>query len=151
LIGKGLGLLTRGDTADGVAAIDRGAELFRTHIGSWVAAGWAHFTAHDYAAARARFERAMALDPNFAETHGGLAVLDIVEGRFEDGARACEVALRLDKNCFGAALAKSLLLQHRGHPQMAQKVINIAMSSPVGLKGETLGQMVASLGRGPRR
>jgi len=151
LISKGLCLLSSGDMRGGIAALDRGAELFRTHIGSWVAAGWAHFTAHDYSAARARFERAMALDPNFAETHGGIAVLDIVEGRMDDAARECEIALRLDRNCFGAALAKSLLLQNRGRPQMAQKVIDIAMSTPVGPGGETLAQMLAGFGGGGRR
>ena len=151
LVGKGLGLLSSGDAAGGIAALDRGAELFRTHIGSWVAAGWAHFTARDYPAARARFERAMALDPNFSETHGGIAVLDAVEGKWDDAARECEIALRLDRNCFGAALAKSLLMQHRGRPQMAQKVLDIAMSAPVGPKGETLTQMLTVFGGGLRR
>jgi len=151
LVGKGLGLLSSGDAAGGIAALDRGAELFRTHIGSWVAAGWAHFTARDYPAARARFEQAMALDPNFSETHGGIAVLDAVEGKWDDAARECEIALRLDRNCFGAALAKSLLMQHRGHPQMAQKVLDLAMSAPVGPKGETLTQMLTVFGGGLRR
>lgn len=150
LVGKGLGLLSSGDTQGGTEALDRGAELFRTHIGSWVAAGWAHFIARDYPAARARFEKAMAIDPNFAETHGGVAVLDAMEGKWGEAKRECETALRLDKNCFGAALAKSLLLQHRGHPQMAEKVINIAMSTPVGPQGQTLAQMLAGFGGRPQ-
>jgi tetratricopeptide (TPR) repeat protein len=151
LVGKGLGLLSSGDMAGGITALDRGAQLFRTHIGSWVAAGWAHFTVGDYPAARARFENAMALDPNFSETHGGIAVINIVEGKWEDAARECDIALRLDRDCFGAALAKSLLLQHRGHPQMAQKIIDTAMSSPVGPNGETLKKMLTSFGGGLRR
>ena len=57
------------------------AELFVSHIGSWVAAGWAHVIAGDRAAGRARFERALALDDRFAETQGALAVLDVVEGQ----------------------------------------------------------------------
>jgi len=150
LVGKGLGLLSSGDTAGGITALDQGADLFRTHIGSWVASGWAHFIARDYPAARNRFEKALALDPNFAETHGGIAVLDVMEGKWDDAARESEIALRLDRNCFGAALAKSLLLQHRGHPQMAQKVINIAMSTPVGPQGQTLAQMLTGFGGRPQ-
>lgn len=146
LVGKGLGLLSCGDPQGGATVLDQGAEQFGIHSGSWMAAGWAYFVARDYPAARLRFEKAMALDPNFAETHGGIAVLDALEGKWEASARECEIALRLDKACFGAALAKSLLLQQRGHPQMAQKIINIAMSTPVGPQGETLAQMVAGFG-----
>lgn len=146
LVGKGLSLLVSGDMDEGAVALDRGAERFRTHIGSWVAAGWAHFIMQDYPTARLRFEKALALDPNFSETHGGLAVLNIVDGKWDQAARECEIALRLDKNCFGAALAKSLLLQHRGHPQIARKVLDVAMSTPVGPKGQTLAQMLAGLG-----
>jgi tetratricopeptide (TPR) repeat protein len=149
LVGKGLSLLSSGDAAGGTAALDRGAELFRTHIGSWVAAGWAYFITRDYAAARERFERAMALDPNFAETHGGIAVLNVMDQRWDDAARESDIALRLDKNCFGAALAKSLLLEHRGHPKMAEKVLHIAMSTPVGPQGQTLVQMLAGFGTRP--
>jgi tetratricopeptide (TPR) repeat protein len=149
LVGKGLSLLSSGDAPGGTAALDRGAELFRTHIGSWVAAGWAYFITRDYAAARERFERAMALDPNFAETHGGIAVLNVMDQRWDDAARESDIALRLDKNCFGAALAKSLLLEHRGHPKMAEKVLHIAMSTPVGPQGQTLVQMLAGFGTRP--
>lgn len=147
LIGKGLSLLAGGDK-DGVQAIDRGAELFRTHIGSWVAAGWGHFLAGDHGAARARFQRALEIDDNFAESHGGLAVLDAMEGRKDDARRQTEIALRLDRNCFGAALAKSLLLEQQGHPQMARKVVDMALASPIGPNGETLTQMLARFGRG---
>lgn len=145
LIGKGLSLLAGGDK-EGVQAIDRGAELFRTHIGSWVAAGWGHFLASNHGAARARFQRALEIDDNFAESHGGLAVLDVIEGHNDEARRQTEIALRLDRNCFGAALAKSLLLQQRGHPQMARKVVDMALASPIGPNGETLTQMLTRFG-----
>jgi tetratricopeptide (TPR) repeat protein len=146
-VGKGLGLLAGGDVAAGTEAIDRGAELFGDHIGSWIAAGWAHYTAGDIAKAKARFERALAIDPNFAESHGALAVIAIAEGRLEDARRSCDIALRLDRNCFGGALAKSMLLDQAGHAQAAQKIRDIAMAAPVGPKGETLLQMLAGMGK----
>jgi tetratricopeptide (TPR) repeat protein len=148
LIGKGLGLLNQGDITDGAKAIDRGAEIFRTHIGSWVAAGWSHFLAGDHDAARHRFERALEIDPNFAESHGGLAVIHAAQGRMEEAARESEIALRLDKSCFGAALARSMILTHRGHPERARKITDVALATPVGANGETLSQMLAIFGRG---
>jgi Tfp pilus assembly protein PilF len=145
-LGKGLAQLAGGDARAGADAIDRGAELFQDHIGSWVASGWAHFINHDYAKARASFDRALAIDANFAESHGGLAVVDVAEGRFDEARRHCDIALRLDKSCFGGALAKSLLLAQAGHAQAAQKVRDIALNTPIGPDGKTIAQALAGFG-----
>jgi tetratricopeptide (TPR) repeat protein len=150
-LGKGLSLLASGQAESAADAIDRGAEMFGTHLGSWVASGWAHFIAGDRAKARASFERAISVDPNFSESHGGLAVLDVAEGRIQAAKRECEIALRLDKNCFGGALAKSLLLQQGGHAQAAQKVREMAMSVPIGVKGQTIAQALAGMAGGKPR
>lgn len=143
LVGKGLGLLALGQIDDGAHAIDKGAELFGDHLGSWVASGWAHFTRGDYAKARTSFERAEAADDTFAETHGGLAVLAILEGNEAEGRRRCEIARRLDKNCFGAALAAILLLEKSGNKAAAQRIRDAAMGMPVGPGGQTLTQAIA--------
>jgi tetratricopeptide (TPR) repeat protein len=150
-VGKGLSLLISGDGVAGAEAIDRGAEIFDTHLGSWIASGWAHFVNGDYKKARASFERALAADPNFSESHGGLAVLDIMEGRLDDARRNSEIALRLDKKCFGGALAKSLMLERSGHPQMAQKVRDIALSTPIGPNGQTIAQALVGFNSGLRK
>lgn len=145
-IGRGLAQQALGQSAPGAEAIDRGAELFGTHLGSWIAAGWAHFVAGDYAKARARFEAAMAVDPNFSENHGGLAVLDIVAGDLASAQRRCDIALRLDKTSFGGALAKSLLLQQRGDTRAAQKVRDMALATPIGPGGMTIARALAGFG-----
>jgi tetratricopeptide (TPR) repeat protein len=147
-IGKGLSQLVTGDIPAGAKAIDRGAELFKTHIGSWVVSGWAHFIAGEYEAARASFDRALAIDDCFAESHGGLAVIDVVQGRDAEAARRCEIALRLDRKCFGAALGKILLLQKGGRTEAARKIRDIALSTPAGPNGETLAQALISFGFG---
>ncbi len=147
-MGKGLGLLVAGDKAAGVEAIDRGAELFGDHIGSWVASGWAHFLAGSNAGARASFERARAIDDNFAESHGGLAVIDVTEGKLDDAARRSEIALRLDRQCFGAALAKSMLLEKGGNAKAAQRIRDIALSTPIGPNGQTIAQALVGFSSG---
>lgn len=143
LLGKGLERLAAGDIFDAAGWLDRSAERFGDHLGTWVAAAWAHYIQGDLQTARTRFETALALDDSFAETHGGLAVIDIAEGRIEEGRRHAEVALRLDRASFGAALATVMLLQHDGKPEMAERVREVAFNVPVGVGGKTLAQALA--------
>jgi tetratricopeptide (TPR) repeat protein len=150
-VGKGLSLLAAGDARSAADAIDRGAALFGDHIGSWVASGWAHFVSGDNVRARECFDRALAIDPNFSESHGGLAVLDILACKIDDAKRSAEIALRLDKNSFGGALAKSLLLARSGHVRAAQAIHDAALSTPIGPGGRTIAREIAAFGMRPQK
>jgi tetratricopeptide (TPR) repeat protein len=143
LLGDGLGRLARGDLA-AAGRLDEAAARFEDHLGSWIAAGWAHYVQGDLAASRTRFETALALDDSFAETHGALAVLDLAAGDRESARRRVEVALRLDRDCFGAALAKSLLLEGEGKAKAAQKVREAALNFPLGPAGRTIARSLAA-------
>jgi tetratricopeptide (TPR) repeat protein len=148
-IGKGLGLVATGDTAGGAAALRKGAEIFGDHLGSWIALGWTQFTSRDLAGARQTFEHALSLDDNFAETHGGLAVLDVAEGNLESATRRADIALRLDRECFGGMLAKLLLAEAKGSAATAQRIWDKAMNVAVGAEGQTLAQAMSGLGLDP--
>lgn len=150
-VGKGLGLLASGDHWAACAAIDRGAQLFESHLGSWIASGWAHFVGGDKAGARASFDRARTIDPNFAESHGGLAVLDTLDGDLAGAERNCEIALRLDPQCLGGILAKSLLPDQSGRGDAARRLREIAMHRKIGPSGQSLAEMLVlfSMGRRP--
>ena len=147
LLGKGLVLLTDNQPEAAVARLDQAAKLFGRHLGSWVASGWTYFALGDRRTSRARFETALSIDDTFAETHGGLAVLDVVEGDLESAQRRVTIALRLDRRCFGAALASSLLLAGRGETAAAQRVRDLALNSAVAPGGRTLAQAIAALSR----
>lgn len=144
LLGKGLGMMSRGDLAGAAVRIDGAAAAFGDHLGSWVAAGWAYYVQGDLATSRARFETALALDETFAESHGALAVLDIAAGDLDSARRRTEVALRLDKNCFAAALAKSMLLDKDGKGKAAQKIREAALNFPLGPDGRTIARALAA-------
>ena len=150
-LGKGLGLMAKGDLTAAAESLDRGAEGFGDHLGSWIAAGWAYFVQGDLATARARFELALALDDTFAETHGALAVLDVMTGEMAGARRRIEVALRLDRQCFSAALAKSMLLAGEGDTAKAEKVREMALNTSVGPTGQTLAQAMVALSAGAAR
>ncbi len=148
-IGKGLGLLAKGDASAGAKAIDHGAEIFQSHIGSWIASGWAHFVNGENEKARASFEKALAIDDNFAESHGGLAVLDILEGKLDEAKRESQIALRLDKRSLGGALAASLLAERAGNPKLAEKIREIALNTPIGPNNQTIAQALVGFGIRP--
>jgi tetratricopeptide (TPR) repeat protein len=145
LLGKGLALLAAGEPAQAAAFLDRAARRFRDHLGSWVAAGWAYYVVGDLEQSRARFETALALDDTFGETHGGLAVLDFAAGETESARKRCDVALRLDRNCFSGALAKSMLLEQDGDPASAQRIRERAMAHPLGASGRTIARALAEM------
>jgi len=145
LLGRGLVLMARGDAAAAASAIDRSAELFERHLGTWIASGWAHFAAGDREGARGIFERALALDDTFSESHGALGVMDFLDGDIASAGRRTDTALRLDRRSFAGALAKTLLLEHDGNPKAAQKVRDIALNTPVGMGGQTIAQAMIAL------
>jgi len=148
LLGSGLGLMAQGKAAEAAQTLTRTAEGFGDHLGSWIAAGWAEFVSGDQAAARQKFERALAIDAAFAESHGSLAVCDVMEGQLDSARRRIEIAFRLDRQCFSATLAKSLLVAAEGDPAAAEKIFQSALSSPITPGGMTLAQAIIGLKAG---
>lgn len=150
-LGKGLSLISDGDLERGIEALRKGAEIFEDHLGSWIALGWTQYMNRDLAGARGTFEHALALDDNFAETHGGLAVLDFAEGKLDEAKRRSDIALRLDKECFGGMLARILLTEANGNPAAAQRLWQKAINMPAGADGKTLAQAMIGMGLNPER
>lgn len=144
-IGRGLSSLVQSDPASAAADLDRGAQQFEKHIGTWIAAGWAHYLSGDVAAATDRFERAMAIDANFAECHGSLAVIDLARGDAASARQRMTTALRLDRNCFSAALAQ--LLMNQGNPERNRQIVEQAFNTPIGESGLTIAGYMAGLSR----
>lgn len=142
-LGIGLVELAERRFAEAADALDHAADALKTHAGAWVAAAWAHLFNGDPGAARIRFERAAELDRGFADAHGGLAVLCVHEGRFDEARRNVAVARRLDASCLSAALADSLLATHAGEIRTAEDIRRAALDRPLGPDGRTLAQALA--------
>jgi tetratricopeptide (TPR) repeat protein len=144
LLGLGSVLLAENQPAQAAEKLDQAGEIFGDHLGSWVAAGWAWFVAGDNARARARFERTLSIDDTFSEAHGGLALIDLQEGRTGEARHRAEIALRLDRQSLGGALVQGLLLESAGDTAAARKIITRAMNAPVGPNGRSIAQVLAS-------
>lgn len=144
-IGLGLAKLASHDSASAAVDLDRGAQQFGDHIGSWIAAGYAHYLSGDIDGAAQRFERACAIDPNFAESQGSLAVIDAARGDRESAQRRMTTAFRLDRECFSAALAKIML--QADNPDLAQQLIEKAFTTPLNESGMTVSSFLAGMSR----
>ncbi|MFD1034609.1 tetratricopeptide repeat protein [Sphingomonas hankookensis] len=139
LVGSGLARIAAGgDLTAAATEIDRGAERFATHPGSWIAAGWTHFLRGDHATARTRFDTALALDDSFAEAHGALGVLDLLAGDAAAARQRLTVATRLDRDCFAAALGHMLGATAVGDAARAQAILDTALHAPIDDAGRTL-------------
>lgn len=143
LTGLGAVLLDEGKPIEAAKNFDKAAKIFDTHLGTWVAAGWAYLIAGDLGNARSRFERVLAIDETFSEGHGGLAVLDVLEGHDTLAERRAEIALRLDRRGLGGALARSMLLEQSGDVHSARRLRTMALEAPAGADGKTIAQMIA--------
>lgn len=150
-VGRGFALLGKGDAAAAAEHLAAGAAEFGDDTGSWIAAGWAQFTAGKTEMARESFEQALAIEPESADTEGSLAVLDVVGGDIDGAERRVEKALALDPNCYTATLAKSLIVSARGDQKGGEALREAALNTPVGPGGLTVARAMATGARPTKR
>ncbi|MCW7540862.1 tetratricopeptide repeat protein [Aquabacterium sp. A7-Y] len=106
---EGLARMRGGQPEEAALALDEAVTLMPDHAGSQLALGWLQLLQKDQARAQACFEAAVAASPAFAESHGSLAVLAVLQGRREDALELIRKAQRLDSTCASAQYAKALL------------------------------------------
>jgi tetratricopeptide (TPR) repeat protein len=81
-------------------------------IATWQVLGWIEIMRGDVTAAQRAFETAHTIDRNFAETHGGLAVVAALQGHEDQARLSVKRALRLDPEALSSRYAEVLLF-HR--------------------------------------
>ncbi|MDP9933596.1 tetratricopeptide repeat protein [Variovorax paradoxus] len=106
---RGFAALLAGDLAGATAAFERALSNMAAHIGTWHGLAWTQIQQGNLPAARTSFEAALALDRNFAESHGGLAVVLAMQQLRQEAEEHAAMALRLDKNNVSGRYANALL------------------------------------------
>lgn len=101
------------------------------HIGTWHVLAWLEIMRGDVAAAQTALEKSLAIDRNFGETHGGLAVVAALQGREEEARSGIKRALRLDSQSKSARYAEMLLLERGGRRAEAQAAFDAMLAMPV--------------------
>lgn len=105
-------------------AFTRATRWMPGHVGTWHGLAWCHVFERDLAAAAAVFETALALDRNFAESHGGVAVVLALQGRREEAEAAVRRAQKLDAQGLAARYAQAVLSGEADDPVRFQQLVN---------------------------
>jgi tetratricopeptide (TPR) repeat protein len=127
-IGLGCIALLESDLPRALEHLNRGVELMRDHVGSWHVLAWAYLLGGDLGNAERAFLQALALNRNFAETHGGLAAVAALRGERAAAERGIETALRLDPACLSGQFARSVLAGRGGNAKQAREIVLAAFS-----------------------
>ncbi|MBK4735681.1 tetratricopeptide repeat protein [Noviherbaspirillum pedocola] len=128
-MGIALARLSAGDIAGGREAFEKTVRLLPGHLGSWNALAWVQMMQNDLDAAQETLEAAMRQDRNFGETHGTLAVLLASRGQWDEARHETDIALRLQPESFAGRFAQTLIIEHRGRPQLSQQMLRQIMEN----------------------
>jgi tetratricopeptide (TPR) repeat protein len=129
----GLGLIKLKDMQLQAAKhdIEVAANQMPDHIGTWHVLAWIHLLLGDVLSAELAFDKALELDRNFGESHGGLAVVAALEGRLSDARLSIKRALRLNPQALSARYAEWLILRQQDRIQEADALLQQVLSRPV--------------------
>jgi len=130
-LGLALVELTQMELPAAKRAIEHATMHLPEHIGSWHVSAWIHIMLGDFFAAKLAFKEALAVDRNFGETHGGLAVIAALQGEEDRAHAGIKRALRLDPQSMSAQFAEMLLLQQHGRHAQAQDVLDTVLARKV--------------------
>lgn len=110
--------------------LDTAVRFMPDHIGTWHMVAWICVLKDDATGARRAFERAYDLDRNFGETHGGLAIADVMDGRLDQAKTGIRRALKLNPECLSARFAEMLILQRAGKKKEAEALVERVLDGP---------------------
>ncbi len=102
------------------------------HIGTWHLLAWTQLILDKTDSARGSFNSALKLDRNFADSHGAIAMMDVLSGDIKQAEENVKRALKLDPRCATGLYAKSLILERQGDNQRAKLIIDKIFSSAEG-------------------
>jgi predicted Zn-dependent protease len=138
----GLAQLLRGRTAEAHEEFRFAVDGQPRHAGGWIAFAWSSIFIGNLAEARSSLAHAMALDRNFAETHGALAVVDALEGHREAAQAGIERASRLDRNSMAWHYAEAVLAgAHHDASRMRARVDDLMATRPDKARFALLGRL----------
>lgn len=140
-------LMGLGDLVQARAAYEQAVRFVPQHIGTWHGLGWCQIAQQDLAGARESMERALTLDRNFAESHGGMAVVDALSGRREAAEASIKRALGLDAGSLSARYAQAVLAGDTADRAAFQRLALRLLGSRAAPLGGTLAEAIGLAGR----
>lgn len=142
---KGFAALLGNDLRGAMDAFQRALAVMGEHIGTWHGLGWTQILSGQLPEARATFETALELDRNFAESHGGLAVVLAMQSEPEQAHEHAELALRLDKGNVSGRYAQALLSGDVKDANDLQRLARRLLGGRTAPLGGDMGQIFAEV------
>lgn len=109
--------------------------LMSNHIGTWHMLAWIEIVLNKLDDAKKCFDKAMVLDRNFSESHGGLAVVAIYQKDLTLAKSLIRKSIRLDPECVSGRYAESLILELEGEGELAKSKVNSILTSSHSAEG----------------
>lgn len=140
----GLVSLLRQDFDRARQQLERATALMPDHVGTWHVLGWIYIFRGDAVAGERIFRHALAMDRNFGESHGGLAVTLAMQSKREEAEEEVHIAQRLDPKSLSAHYASALLRGDTTHPErfaaLTRRVLNTTEAPGGGDLASWIGQ-----------
>lgn len=108
-LGLGLVHAAAGRSADSKEALAKAISCMPSHLGSRHALAWMQLLDKEFDAAEQTFDEALAIDRNFGDTYGGLAILAALRGDRTTAEEHIRTGRRLDKASLNVGFAVTLL------------------------------------------
>jgi len=115
------------------------------HIGTWHVLAWTQLLLADIDAAELSYNKAFELDRNFADSHGGLALIHALKGQTDFAEQSIKRALRLNPDCATAMYAKSILLHDIGDTETSEKLVQKLIQQDPSMQGISPKDFTANL------
>jgi len=136
--GLGFAAMMRRDLPAARERFQQAVTQMRDHPGTWHGLAWTCILMGDLAKAREAIDHSMQADRNFADNHGTLAVLEVLQGRRTEAELSIRKALRLNPAAPSALYARSLLLDTGGDRAAADATVERILSTMQGPRGVSL-------------
>lgn len=118
-------------------AFHQAVRFLPAHLGTWNGLGWTHVVRRDMDAAVQAFGQAVALDRNFGESHGGLAVAYAFLGQRELAEGEIARARGLDGNGLATQYASAILAGEVSDVESIQRLATQLLARRFGSVGGT--------------
>lgn len=137
-LGEGLANAVLGQSEPAMQSIRAATAINPSHLGSWHALAWMQLLAQDLEGAESSFRAALDQDDTFGESHGGLALMQVLRSQPDEARQRLRTAMKLNPRGFNAMVAQWMLTHHESAltPDVLQKLQQafegqVALGSPM--------------------
>lgn len=136
--------LVRRQIDEAYSSINQALSYLPEEIGVWHIKGWCELLLGEISQAKSSFQKALNLNRNYSENHGGMAIVYAQLGDLKNADHCLQVALRLDRNCVSARYACSILARQHGNKAKSEELLQEVFELESHISGVTYKQLIGS-------